>query len=90
MTSDKDENVINNGKHVVLFHLLKYSDKLYGNIVYKMQIEMSSLTSDKDENVINNGKHVVLFHLLKYSDKLYGNIVYKMQIEMSSFIQVPH
>ena len=27
-------------KHVVLFHLSKYSDKLYGNIVYQMQIEM--------------------------------------------------
>ena len=42
MISDKDENVINNGKHVVLFHLSKYSDKLYGNIVYKMQIGMSN------------------------------------------------
>ena len=41
LISDKDENTINNGKHVVLFHLLKYSDKLYGNIVYKMHIEMS-------------------------------------------------
>ena len=30
------------GKHVVLFHLSKYSDKLYGNIVYKIQIEMSN------------------------------------------------
>ena len=42
LISDKDENVINNGKHVVLLHLSKYSDKLYGNIVYKMQIEMSN------------------------------------------------
>ena len=32
--SDKDE--INNGKHVVLFHLSKYFDKLYGNTVYKI------------------------------------------------------
>ena len=42
MISDKDENTINNDKHVVLFDLLKYSDKLYGNIVYKMQTEMSN------------------------------------------------
>ena len=40
--SDEDENAIDNGKHVVLFDLSKYSDKLYGNIVYKMQIEMSN------------------------------------------------
>ena len=33
---------INKDKHVVLFHLSKYSDKLYGNIVYKIQIEMSN------------------------------------------------
>ena len=38
LISDKDENAINNGKHVVLFHLSKYTDKLYGNIVYKVQI----------------------------------------------------
>ena len=42
LISDKDENAINKGKHVVLFHLSKYSDKLYGNIVYKIQIEMSN------------------------------------------------
>ena len=42
LISDKDENVINNGKYAVLFHLSKYFDKLHGNFVYKMQIEMSS------------------------------------------------
>ena len=42
LISDKNENVINNGKHVVLFLLSKYSDKLYGNIVYRMQTEMSN------------------------------------------------
>ena len=42
LISDKDENAINKGKHFVLFHLSKYSDKLYGNIVYKLQIEMSN------------------------------------------------
>ena len=42
MISDKDENAFNNGKHVVLFHLSKYFDKLNGNIVCKMQIEMSN------------------------------------------------
>ena len=42
LISDKDKNAINKGKHVVLFHLLKYFDKLYGNIVYKIQIEMSN------------------------------------------------
>ena len=36
LISGKDENVI-------LFHLSKYSNKLYGNIVYKMQIEISNL-----------------------------------------------
>ena len=41
LISDKDENAIN-GKHVALLHLSKYSDKLYGNIVYKMQFEMSN------------------------------------------------
>ena len=41
LISDNDENAINNGRHVVLFHLSKYSDKLYGNIVYQMQIEIS-------------------------------------------------
>ena len=30
------------GKHVVLFHLSKYCDKLYGNIGYKTQTEMSN------------------------------------------------
>ena len=33
LISDKDENAINDGN---LFHLSKYSDKLYGDIVYKM------------------------------------------------------
>ena len=42
LISDNDENAINNGKHVALFHLSKHSDKLYGNIVYKMKIEMSN------------------------------------------------
>ena len=42
LISDKDENAINNGKHVVLFLLSKYSDKLYGNIVYRTQMEMSN------------------------------------------------
>ena len=36
LISDKDENAI-------LFHLSKYSDKLCGNIVCKMQIPMSNL-----------------------------------------------
>ena len=39
LISDKDENAINKGKHVVLLHLSKYSDRLYGNIIYKIQIE---------------------------------------------------
>ena len=43
LISDKDENAINNGKHV-LCHLSKYSDKLYGNIGSKTQIEMSNFT----------------------------------------------
>ena len=42
LISDKDENAINNDKYAVLFHLSKYFNKLYGNIVYKMQLEMSS------------------------------------------------
>ena len=42
MISDKNENVIDKDKHVVLFHLLKYSDKLCGNIGYKIQIEMNN------------------------------------------------
>ena len=40
LISDKDKNAINNGQHFLLFHLSKYSDKLYGKIVYKMQTEM--------------------------------------------------
>ena len=40
LISDNGKNAINNGN---LFHLPKKSDKLCGNIVYKMQIEMSSL-----------------------------------------------
>ena len=42
LISDNDENAINSGKHVALFHLSKFSNKLYGNIVYKTQIEMSN------------------------------------------------
>ena len=42
LVSDKDENAINKGKHVVLFRLSKYSEKFYGNIIYKIQIEMSN------------------------------------------------
>ena len=43
LTSDEDRNGMNNnGKHVDLFHLSNYSDKLYGDIVYKMQVEMSN------------------------------------------------
>ena len=42
LMSDKDEKSINKDKNIVLFHLWKYSDKLYGNIVYKTQIEMSN------------------------------------------------
>ena len=43
LISDKDENVINKCKHVILFHLSKCSDKLYGKIIYKIQIQMSNL-----------------------------------------------
>ena len=32
LISDKDENASDNGKHVVLFRLSKYSDKLYGKV----------------------------------------------------------
>ena len=42
MISDKDENATDKDKRVVLFHLSKYSDKLYGNIGYKIQIQMSN------------------------------------------------
>ena len=42
LISDKYEKLINNGKHIVLFHLSKYFNKFYGNIAYKMQIEMSN------------------------------------------------
>ena len=42
LISNKDENAIIDGKHVVLFNLSKYSDKFYGNIVYKIQIEMTN------------------------------------------------
>ena len=38
LISDKDENAINDGN---LFHSSKYSDKLYGNIFYQMQMEIS-------------------------------------------------
>ena len=39
LISGKDKNAINNGKHVVLFNLSKYSHKLYGNIVYKCKLK---------------------------------------------------
>ena len=42
LISDKDENALNKSKHVILFHLSKYSNNLYGNIAYKIQIEMSN------------------------------------------------
>ena len=42
LISDKDENEINNSKHVILFLLKKIYDKFYGNIVYKKQTEMSN------------------------------------------------
>ena len=42
LISDNDENAINNGDNVALFNLSKFSNKLYGNIVYKIQIEMSN------------------------------------------------
>ena len=38
LISDKDENATDNGKHVALTHLSKYSDKLYG------KAEMSNFT----------------------------------------------
>ena len=41
LISDKDENAINDRKHA-LFHLSKYSDKLFGNIVYRIQIAVSN------------------------------------------------
>ena len=41
MILDKDQIAINNDKHV-LFHLSKYAAKLDGNIVHKIEIEMSS------------------------------------------------
>ena len=41
LISNKDNNVVNNDKHV-LSHLSKCSDKFYGNNVYKMQTEMSN------------------------------------------------
>ena len=42
LISEKDENAINKGKHIILFHLWKYSDKLYDNIIYKIQTEISN------------------------------------------------
>ena len=44
LISHENGNAINNGKQVVLFLLSKYSDKLYGIIVYRTQIEMSNFT----------------------------------------------
>ena len=41
LISGKVENAINNGENV-LFHLSKSSEKLYGDIVYKIQTEMSN------------------------------------------------
>ena len=41
MILGKDQIAINNDKHV-LFHLSKYAVKLDGNIVHKIEIEMSS------------------------------------------------
>ena len=41
LISDIYENSINNGKHFI-FYLSKHSDKIYDNIVYKRQIEMSN------------------------------------------------
>ena len=38
LISDKDENAINNGKHI-LFHLSKCFDKLYVNIVLKNELK---------------------------------------------------
>ena len=46
LTSDKDESAINKGKHVILFDLSKYYDKFYGNIVYKIQIEMRNFIKE--------------------------------------------
>ena len=39
LISDKDENAINKGKHVALFHSSKYSDKLYGNIFVRYKLK---------------------------------------------------
>ena len=46
LTSDKDESAINKGEHVILFDLSKYYDKFYGNIVYKIQIEMRNFIKE--------------------------------------------
>ena len=50
LISDKDENAINKSKHVVWFHLSKYSDKVYGNAVFKIQIKMGNFI--KKSNLI--------------------------------------
>ena len=55
LISDQDENTIDNGKHVALFHLSKYSDQLHGNIVFKIQIEMG-----------NSFKHQLYLYFLQF------------------------
>ena len=46
---DKDENAINNGKHI-LFHLSKCSDKLYGNTVFYGNIVFKDANCNKHIN----------------------------------------
>ena len=60
LISDKGENVINNGKHV-LFHILKCSDKLYSNIVYIIQIQNERFHSSSRFTGICHDIRILIF-----------------------------
>ena len=69
--SNDDENTINNGKHVWI-QLSKCSDKLYGNIVYTIQIKMNHFIQAPGSLALC-GKcpniELFLVRIFRYSDK---------------------
>ena len=76
MISDKNENAINNGNHVVL---LNYADRFYGNIVGKIQIEMS--------NFIQVPASLVLATIAEFLFSEFSRLnIYKLITAVTSFL----
>ena len=67
LISNKDENASDNGRHVVLFRLSKYSDKLYGKVEMSnfSQVPVSLVFAAISEFRLSGFSKLIIYKLIK-------------------------